>query len=219
MAGPKLTIFLDVVSPFAYMAFYFTKNATIFKNCEVTYVPMFLGGVMKACDNKPPIQIKNKDKWINLERVRWARYCDIPMSETMPDGFPPLTLHVMRALSALQLTRREKLIDAFDALYRGMWVERRPIHKPEVYTDILTTVLGEETAKEVLTKAGEKEAKGLLQENTDACLAEGAFGLPWFVATNKEGHKESYWGFDHLGQVIEHLGLDRKQAPELRAML
>lgn len=58
----------------------------------------------------------------------------------------------MRALSALQLTRREKLIDAFDALYRGMWVERRPIHKPEVYTDILTTVLGEETAKEVLTK-------------------------------------------------------------------
>lgn len=58
----------------------------------------------------------------------------------------------MRSLCALQLTRPEKLIDAFDALYRGMWVERKPIHKPEVYTDILTTLLGEETAKEVLTK-------------------------------------------------------------------
>lgn len=39
------------------------------------------------------------------------------------------------------------------------------------------------------------------------------------LATNKDGHKEFYWGFDHLGQVIEHLDLDRKQAPELRAML
>jgi 2-hydroxychromene-2-carboxylate isomerase len=48
---------------------------------------------------------------------------------------------------------------------------------------------------------------------------EGAFGLPWFVATNKEGVTEKYWGFDHLGMVVDHLGLDRGQATELKAML
>ena len=63
------------------------------------------------------------------------------------------------------------------------------------------------------------EAKAKLQANTDLAFKEGAFGLPWFVATNKEGVTEKYWGFDHLGMVVEHLGLDRGQAPELKAML
>lgn len=110
MPAPKLTLFLDVVSPFAYLAYYITrvhtsyllhppsspslllyldagfrkkplcmetprnflcnvltyfffssleKNAKIFKECEITYVPIFLGGVMKACNNKTPIDIKS----------------------------------------------------------------------------------------------------------------------------------------------------------------
>ena len=63
------------------------------------------------------------------------------------------------------------------------------------------------------------EAKAKLQANTDLAFKEGAFGLPWFVATNKEGVTEKYWGFDHLGMVVDHLGLDRGQATELKAML
>ena len=30
-----------------------------------------------------------------------------------------------------------------------------------------------------------------------------------FTATNSKGEKESFWGFDHLGQVMDHLGLER----------
>ena len=56
-------------------------------------------------------------------------------------------------------------------------------------------------------------------------MAEGSFGLPWFVgqytnllsrilvnsikATNAQGQKEGYWGFDHIAQVADHLGLER----------
>ena len=32
------------------------------------------------------------------------------------------------------------------------------------------------------------------------------------IATNAEGKKESYWGFDHLGQVLDHLGLQGDEA-------
>jgi len=56
-----------------------------------------------------------------------------------------------------------------------------------------------------------------LLENTNKAIEQGAFGLPWFVATNAQGQTEKFWGFDHLGQVIEHLGLERGN--ELRAML
>jgi 2-hydroxychromene-2-carboxylate isomerase len=53
------------------------------------------------------------------------------------------------------------------------------------------------------------EARGLLSANTERAMKEGAFGLPWLVATNSADEKESFWGFDHLGQVVEFLGLER----------
>jgi len=36
-------------------------------------------------------------------------------------------------------------------------------------------------------------------------------GANAFLATSAEGKKESYWGFDHIGQVAAHLGLERPQ--------
>lgn len=37
------------------------------------------------------------------------------------------------------------------------------------------------------------------------------------MATNAKGETEGFFGFDHLGQVIEHLGLERGDT--LRSML
>jgi 2-hydroxychromene-2-carboxylate isomerase len=36
------------------------QNDPVFKKCEITYVPIFLGGVMKACGNTAPINIKSR---------------------------------------------------------------------------------------------------------------------------------------------------------------
>ncbi|KAI9818110.1 MAG: hypothetical protein M1827_000735 [Pycnora praestabilis] len=209
MAKPKLTLFIDTVSPFAYLAFYITTTSPIFKDCDVTYIPIFLGGVMKACGNTAPINIKNKDKWINIERLRWARLFNIPIAETPPEGFPPLTLGVQRALCALTLTNPERLIETTAALYKELWVERKVIHKPDALLSILQRVLGEAEGKATMEKSTSDEAKKLLTANTEKALQQGCFGLPWFIATNAEGKEESYWGFDHLGQVIDHLELER----------
>ena len=70
----------------------------------------------------------------------------------------------------------------------------------DVYGPALEKVLGDEVASEVMEKVGSHilgtcsgidltdvfkgaspEAKKALLNNTDRCLAEGAFGLPWFV--------------------------------------
>lgn len=40
-------------------------------------------------------------------------------------------------------------------------------------------------------------------------MASGAFGLPWFECTNSKGETEGFWGVDHMGLVVEFLGLDR----------
>ncbi len=90
----------------------------------------------------------DKGEWINVERVRWARLFSIPMKEHAPDGFPPLTLLIMRALCALTVLYQgsegqEKLTKALDALYHEYWVEHKKTNEKEVLAEILGTVLGE----------------------------------------------------------------------------
>ncbi|MCJ1366304.1 hypothetical protein MMC16_005432 [Acarospora aff. strigata] len=134
------------------------------------------------------------------------------MTEEMPEGFPPSTVGIQRALCALTLVAPEKLSDTLSALYHAFWVERKAVQKPEELKPILEKTLGDNLAREILGKSTSDEAKKLLSANTDNALEEGAFGLPWFVATNADGKKECYWGFDHIGQVVDHLGLERPKA-------
>ncbi|TKX26241.1 DSBA-like thioredoxin domain-containing protein 1 [Elsinoe australis] len=252
MARPKLTIYLDAVSPFGYLAFYTIYNSALFKQCDVKYVPILLGGVMKACNNTPPLRIKNKDKFINKDRLRWAKSFNIPISETTPEGFPTNTVSVrlipnsfspaaalappsrfhpppkphavtdppsqtQRALAALELASPDKLGAAFAEVYKAYWVEGKPVEKPEVFGPALERAVGKELAKKAVDALGSAEAKSQLSKNTDKALADGAFGMPWYMATNAKGETEGFFGFDHLGQVIEHLGLERGDS--LRSML
>ncbi len=64
-----------------------------------------------------------------------------------------------------------------------------------------------------------KEGKEVLAKNTDQALADGAFGLPYFVATNAKGETESFWGIDHLAQVTEHLNLEKPKTGGWKAVL
>lgn len=160
----------------------------------------------------------DKGDYIGLERTRWAKRFNIPMASKSPEPFPQLTLHTMRAMCAVSLLCPDRLTDCFDALYAAFWIERQTISKPEVFGPVLAKVLGEAQAKKVLESAGGAEAKKLLSDNTELAVNEGAFGLPWFVATNAQGEKAGFWGFDHLGQVLEHLGLERN-GDGYRAML
>jgi 2-hydroxychromene-2-carboxylate isomerase len=64
-----------------------------------------------------------------------------------------------------------------------------------------------------------KEGKEVLAKNTDLAFADGAFGLPWIVATNSKGETEDFWGVDHLGQVVDHLGLEKPKTGGWKALL
>lgn len=80
-------------------------------------------------------------------------------------------------------------------------------------------MVGDAEAKTVLERSTSAEVKKLLAEKTNEAMDAGAFGLPWFVATNSKGEKEGFWGFDHIGQMVDHLGLERPQTGGWKAML
>ncbi|CAK7205691.1 hypothetical protein SEUCBS139899_008470 [Sporothrix eucalyptigena] len=219
---PRITLYVDIVSPFAYEAYYILRNDRAFKECEIEYVPILLGGLMKRCGNTAPIYIKNKDKWIQVERLRWARAFGVPMKDDAPPGFPPRTLTAMRAVSVVASMdkgrNQDRLTRVLDALFHGLWAEHRPVHEPEVLDEVLRSVLGNEEARQVVSKIV-TEGKDILASNTDRAFSDGAFGLPWMVCTNAKGQKEGFWGVDHLGLVIQFLGLKRVTEAGWKALL
>jgi len=220
MAKPKITLYVDIVSPFGYMAYWTTRHSPILADVEITYIPMFLGGLMKACDNRTPLEIRNKDKWIDVERLRWSSAFKIPMSKGTPEGFPVLTLYTMRAMCALQILDEAKLPLALDALYESFWVQSNSaVAKADGFGPVLEQAIGKELTGKVLKEMNGKDAKARLMSNTDLAFNNGAFGLPWWQCTNTEGKTECFWGFDHFGQVAEFLGLNRNGQEGMRAML
>ncbi|WEW59295.1 hypothetical protein PRK78_004764 [Emydomyces testavorans] len=220
MPAPKITLYVDIVSPFAYLAYYITRHSPVFAKCEVSYVPVFLGGIMKATNNKPPIHIMNKDKWIGAERLRWSRFFNVPITPGTPKGFPIFTLAVQRALCAVASESPNKLAPCLDALYRSLWVEgNSEVGKPEGFVPVLSEVLGKEAAEEMNRKSTTEEVKKMLFANTDRAVASGAFGLPWIECTNSKGDVESFFGVDHLGQVASFLGLETSTDKGFRCVL
>ncbi|KAL4984331.1 thioredoxin-like protein [Aspergillus falconensis] len=220
MAAPKITLYYDIVSPFAWIAFKILRDSPTFSECDITFVPVFLGGIMKATGNTPPIRIKNKDKWINQERIRWARYFSVPIAETSPEGFPPNTIAVQRALTAISQQAPDQLIPATEAVWQEFWVKGvSKATEPEVFVPNIEKILGSSQTKAVMEAANGPEIKARLSANTQQAYDSGAFGLPWFECTNSKGKKEGFWGIDHLGQVVDFLGLDRSLDRGFRAVL
>jgi len=114
---------------------------------------------MHKTGNTPPIRIKNKDKWIGLERLRWASAFAVPMMTDMPPDFPALTLPVMRALCALapeaeDPAGQERLVRALDVLFPAYWVEGRRTHDLGVLREVLGGVFGGEEAERCKSSLG-----------------------------------------------------------------
>ena len=71
----------------------------------------------------------------------------------MPDGFPPLTLTIMRALCALSVLRageegQKSMVSCLDALFAAYWVEGKNTIDKAILAEELTRVLGaEDTGK------------------------------------------------------------------------
>lgn len=188
-----------------------------------------MGSSHQGRSAEPSRAFSDKDKWINAERFRWARYFNVPVTAETPPNFPPLTLTVMRAINAIShLTGKpqtspeaqEAIIRALDVIYEAYWVQGKVITDKEVVTALLGTVVdgGPSGVAKVLEVAA-GEGKQMLQKNSDLAFAEGAFGLPWMVCENDRGDTEGFWGVDHFGCVLDFLGLEKPRTGGWKAML
>ena len=105
------------------------------------YVPILLGGIFKATNNKSPAEtlagVKNKREFHALETERFVKRFRVKPYTWNP-FFPVNTLNLMRAAVAAQL---EGVFEKYvEAAFHHMWVEPKKMDDPEVALKALDVV-------------------------------------------------------------------------------
>ena len=161
------------------------------------YVPILLGGIFKATNNRSPAEtlagVKNKPEFQRLETERFVRRFQVKPYVWNP-FFPVNTLNLMRAAVAAQL---EGVFEQYiDAAFHHMWVEPKKMDDPDVAMQALAAS-GLDAAK-LFARAQQADVKAKLIENTQAAVEHGAFGSPTFFVG-----KEMFFGKEQLREVEE----------------
>jgi 2-hydroxychromene-2-carboxylate isomerase len=161
------------------------------------YVPILLGGIFKATNNKSPAEtlagVKNKREFHALETARFVKRFGVKPYTWNPH-FPVNTLNLMRAAVAAQMDGVfEKYVDA---AFHHMWVEPKKMDDPEVAAKAFAAS-GLDAAK-LFARSQEPEVKAKLIENTQSAVERGAFGSPTFFVG-----KEIFFGKEQLREVEE----------------
>jgi 2-hydroxychromene-2-carboxylate isomerase len=161
------------------------------------YVPILLGGIFKATNNRSPGEtlagVKNKPEFNKLETERFVRRFKVKPYVWNP-FFPVNTLHLMRAAVAAQF---EGMFEKYvDAAFHHMWVEPKKMDDPDVAMKAFAASGFD--APKLFARAQEADVKAKLIENTQDAVERGAFGSPTFFVG-----KEIFFGKEQLRDVEE----------------
>jgi 2-hydroxychromene-2-carboxylate isomerase len=187
----------DVGSPNAFLSHQAIPAIENRTSVKFEYVPVLLGGIFKATNNKSPAEslagIKNKPEFHALETARFVKRFHVKPYTPNP-FFPVNTLNLMRAAIAAQ---SEGVFEKYvDAAFHHMWEEPKKMDDPEVAMKALTAS-GLDAAR-LFARAQDADVKAKLIENTQSAVERGAFGSPTFFVG-----KEMFFGKEQLREVEE----------------
>jgi 2-hydroxychromene-2-carboxylate isomerase len=193
----KVEFHFDFGSPNAYLSHLVIPEIEKRTRSKFEYVPVLLGGVFKATNNRSPAQslvgIKNKPEYERLEMTRFIKRHGITAFKSNP-FFPVNTLMMMRgAIAAKSLAAFELYVDE---MFRNMWGEPKKMDDPDIYRTALDAA-GLPTA-EILELIQTQPVKDELIANTNRSVERGTFGSPTFYIGN-----EIFFGKDRLRDVEE----------------
>ena len=187
----------DVGSPNAFLSHEAIPAIEQRIGVKFDYVPVLLGGIFKATNNRSPAEtlagIKNKREFQGVETARFLRRFKVQPYVWNP-FFPVNTLNLMRAAIAAQF---EGVFEKYvEAAFHHMWREPKKMDDPEVASKALSAS-GLDAGK-LFARAQDAEVKAKLIENTQSAVERGAFGSPTFFVG-----KEIFFGKEQLREVEE----------------
>ncbi|MBX9989862.1 2-hydroxychromene-2-carboxylate isomerase [Phreatobacter oligotrophus] len=200
LSGPKVVEFhFDFGSPNAYFAHKVLPGIVARTGASIRYVPVLLGGIFKATNNRSPFEafsgVKNKLAYERLEIARFIAKHKLDRF-TMNPFFPVNTLLLMRGAVAME--KEGRLAPYVEAGFHHMWEEPKKMDDPAVFKAALDASGFDGAAILEATQAA--DVKAGLMANTEASVGRGSFGAPTFFVG-----REIFFGKDRLRDVEDAL--------------
>jgi len=191
--------YFDFASPNAYLSHQVVPGIEERTGTKFNYIPVLLGGIFKATNNKPPMEaffgILNKNEYQSVEMKRFQERHGIDKFKMNPH-FPVMSLQIIRgAVGAKQDGYLDKYIDE---VLKHMWEEPKKMDDPEVIKEAFTESGFD--ADRLMNQMQDPDIKAQLIENTENAVKRGTFGIPTFFVGD-----DIYFGKDTLWQVEEAL--------------
>jgi 2-hydroxychromene-2-carboxylate isomerase len=179
------TFYYDIISPFAYL--YIKQRHRLEQKLDITPIPILLGGLFRATDNKGPGEIAAKRPHTYQFCVWQAEKLGIPFR--FPEHHPFLTVAPQRLL--IEQNADWAMVDrAFDYV----WAEGKD---PNLSWSDFCNYLG---LPSNTAKPENPEVKAKLIANTNQAKADGAFGVPALVF-----NQHCFWGVDTIDWALDYL--------------
>lgn len=179
------TLYYDIISPFAYL--YIKQKKRLEHKLDIKPVPILLGGLFRATDNKGPGEIAVKRPHTYQFCVWQAEKLGIPFR--FPEHHPFMTVAAQRLLVE-QKANWEMVERAFDYV----WVEGKD---PNLSWSEFCLYLGLPADK---AKPESPEVKAALIANTNQAKEDGAFGVPALVV-----NQHCFWGIDTIDWTLDYI--------------
>lgn len=192
----KVEFYIDLGSPFSYLAFYKLQEITKKYNAVIDYTPILLGGIFKSTGNKSPIEVPAKGIYSMQDLSRWSDYYQIPMQ--MNPYFPMNTLTLMRILTAVKIYHDEYFEVILTKLFDAMFRKPLNLADPEVLINLFQGDAID--GQQLLDLSQDQVVKQKLIDETNNAVQRGVFGAPTFFV-----RENMYWGQDRLHFVEREL--------------
>ena len=191
--------YFDFASPNAYLSHQVVPGIEERTGTKFNYIPVLLGGIFKATNNKPPMEaffgILNKNEYQSVEMKRFQERHGIDKFKMNPH-FPVMSLQIIRgAVGAQQDGYLDKYIDE---VLKHMWEEPKKMDDPEVIKEAF--IESGFDADRLMDQMQDPDTKAQLIANTEEAVKRGTFGIPTFFVGD-----DIYFGKDTLWQVEEAL--------------
>ena len=195
MSDP-VEFYFDFSSPYGYLATAEIDALAAKYHRTVAWKPMLLGIALKMTGNKPLVDVPMKGEYMRRDVPRTAKRLGLPF--VWPEKFPFAAIAASRAfywLAARDETKAKLFARAIFAAYFG---HGRNVDTPEAVAEVASH-LGV-ARDELLAALQDPAVKDKLKVETDAAIAKGVFGSPFFIVDG-----EPFWGQDRLPDVARIL--------------
>jgi len=195
MREDTIQFYFDIFSPFAYLASNRIDEIAAQHGCRTDWRPVLVGiTVMKIMGMKPLMDTPLKGPYLRRDAERIARVWNVPFRFHGLKGHNSLT--AMRAYVWLK-QRDPDLAKRFaKAMYRRLWADGLDITPIEAsMEEALKLGVDPDGLRTAVTS---DEIKKSLQTAVEDAIANGVFGVPFFIVDN-----EPFFGCDHL-PMLEH---------------